>query len=63
MNHDAPSDYDALVFALTLAVTAPSDEKAEECARMAGMFAASLDEVSIARAKREAEREIKEILG
>lgn len=63
MSHDAPSDYDALVFALTLAVTAPSDEKAEECARMAGMFAASLDEVSIARAKREAEREIKEILG
>ena len=31
--------YEALVLALTLALTAPSDDKADECARMAEQIA------------------------
>ena len=48
------NDYDALVSALTLAITAPTKEKAQECAGMAEFFAESLTEEEVITAKLEA---------
>ena len=48
------NDYDALVSALTLAITAPTKEKAQECAGMAEFFAESLTEEEVMTAKLEA---------
>ena len=48
------NDYDALVYALTLAITAPTDEGTQECAGMAKFFAESLTEEEVIKAKLEA---------
>jgi isocitrate dehydrogenase len=37
------SKQDALVTALALAITAPNDEKAQECVKMADEFASQMD--------------------
>jgi len=47
------NDYQALVLALKLTVTAPTAAKAQECVEMAKSFAASLSSEQIQRAKRE----------
>ena len=48
------NDYDALVMALMLALTAPSDEKAMEVAAQAELVARSLTPEDVTRAKAEA---------
>ena len=48
------TDYDALVMALALALTAPSDEKAMEVAAQAELVARSLTPEDVTRAKTEA---------
>ena len=48
------NDYDALVMALALALTAPSDEKAMEVAAQAELVARSLTPEEVMRAKLEA---------
>ena len=48
------NDYDALVMALALALTAPSDEKAMEVAAQAELVARSLTPEDVTRAKVEA---------
>jgi|TARA_R110000868_G_scaffold184765_1_gene426407 hypothetical protein len=48
------NNYQALVAALKLAVTAPTDEQAQECVEMAEGFALSLSSEQIQRAKKEA---------
>ena len=50
------NDYDALVMALTLAITAPNDEKAAQCVEMAENIASSLSELEVERAKKEAQK-------
>jgi hypothetical protein len=45
---------DALTLALTLALTAPSDEACVAATQLAEQIAGQMDEVSIARCKREA---------
>ena len=57
MNKPA-NDYEALVLALRLAVTAPTDEKSQECLSMAEGFASKLSELEVERAKREAKRSL-----
>ena len=51
--HDAvlDNDYDALVLALQLAISAPDDEKADRAVQMAQDFAKSLPEKEVARAR------------
>ena len=51
--------YDALVGALTLAITAPTDEKAQKAARLAECFAGGLSRHEVERAKKEAEGNVK----
>ena len=48
------NNYQALVAALKLAVTAPTAAKAQECVEMARSFASSLSLDEIERAKKEA---------
>ena len=55
MNH-----YEALRDGLLLAVTAPTDDKAQEVAEMCEVIASHLSEHEIKRAKREAEQLIRE---
>jgi len=50
------TDYEALVMALTLAITAPTDEKAKDCSDIADSIANKLSELEIHRAKREAKK-------
>jgi len=45
---------EALTLALTLALNAPSDEACEAATELAEQIAGQMDEVSIARCKREA---------
>ena len=52
------NDYEALVIALRLAVTAPSEEKSKQCLAMAEEFASKLNDLEVARAKREAEKSL-----
>ena len=49
------NDYDALVEALRLAVTASDDDKSQECVEIAESIAANLTELEVARAKKEAQ--------
>ena len=51
--------YDALVGALTLAITAPTDEKAQKAAKLAECFAAGLSRHEVERAKKQAEGNVK----
>jgi hypothetical protein len=48
------NNYQALVQALVLAITAPTEEQAQRAAGLAEEFAAGLDEVTVERAKKEA---------
>ena len=48
------NDYDALVMALRLAITAPTDDDAQKAVDLAIGFAANLSEFDVARAKKEA---------
>lgn len=60
---DSPkNDYEALVLALTLSVTAANDEKSQKALTMAEGFAAKLSELEVERAKREAEKAVEKIL-
>jgi len=51
--------YDALVGALTLAITAPTEEKAQKAVKLAECFAAGLSRHEVERAKKEAEGNVK----
>ena len=48
------NDYDALVTALRLAITAPNDDAAQKAVDLAIGFAENLSEFDVARAKKEA---------
>ena len=52
------NDYEALLLALRLAVTAPTEEKSKQCLAMAEEFASKLNDLEVARAKREAEKSL-----
>jgi len=52
------NDFEAVVLALKLAVTAPDDERADECVKIVEGF--GLSEFEIERAKKEALRQIEE---
>jgi len=54
-----PTLYDALVCALTLAITAPTDEKAKKATELAECFANRLSPDEVERAKKEAEGKVK----
>jgi hypothetical protein len=51
------NQYDALVSALTLAITAPDDAKATQCVEMAEQIAANMSEIEVERAKKQASKE------
>ena len=51
------NNYEALVLALTLAINAPDDEKAQQCVDMAESLAANLPELDVERAKKQASKE------
>ena len=53
-NKPLETDYDALVMALVLGITAPSDEKAMEVTALANLVARSLTPEDVTRAKAEA---------
>ena len=55
MTKQIKNDYDALVEALRLAVTASDDDKSQECVEIAESIAANLTELEVARAQKEAE--------
>ena len=52
MKTQITNDFDALVQALTLAITAPSNEKAQEVTAIADSISQGMDEVEVARAKK-----------
>ena len=52
------TDYEALVLGLTLAITAPTEEKAQECVRMAEEIAQRLTPEEVESAKAEAQQNI-----
>jgi|13_taG_2_1085334.scaffolds.fasta_scaffold29953_3 hypothetical protein len=54
------SHYEAFLNGLLLAVTAPTDDKAQEVAEMCEVIASHLSEHEIKRAQREAEQLIRE---
>ena len=52
---EAPkNNYEALVLALTLAISAPTEEKSAECVEIAESLAQNMSEASVMRAQREA---------
>ena len=46
------TDFEAMVMALELSVSAPTDEQSEQCLVMAETFAVNFSEIEIARAKK-----------
>lgn len=52
------TDYEALVLGLTLAITVPTEEKAQECVRMAAEIAQRLTPEEVEAAKAEAVQNI-----
>jgi hypothetical protein len=52
MKTQITNDFDALVQALTLAITAPTDEKAQEVIAIADSLIQGMDELEVARAKK-----------
>jgi len=46
------TDFQAMVMALELSVSAPTDEQSEQCILMAETFAVNFSEIEIARAKK-----------
>lgn len=57
------NDYEALVLALTLAVTASDEKKVGECVQMANEFAGRLSEIEVERAKKQAYQNLNEEKG
>ena len=51
------NDYEALVLALNLAITAETDEQANECVSMAEEIASQMSVAQVEKAKIEAQRE------
>ena len=51
------NQYNALVSALTLAITAPDDAKATQCVEIAEQIAANMSEIEVERAKKQASKE------
>ena len=52
MKTQITNDFDALVQALELAITAPTDEKAQEVIAIADSLIQGMDELEVARAKK-----------
>ena len=52
INTQITNNFDALVKALELAITAPTDEKAQEVAAIADSISRGMDELEVARAKK-----------
>ncbi len=59
MKTQITNDFDALVQALTLAITAPSNEKAQEVIAIADSLIHGMDELEVARAKKIAMENVK----
>ena len=58
--NNSMSPEQALILALTLAITAPSEEKARMCVAMASEIAATLTEKQVAACKAAALKEVEE---
>ena len=56
------TNYDALVTALWLAVTAPDDDKSDECVDIAASIARNLSETEVLKAQKESESLIEKSL-
>ena len=52
MKTEITNDFDALVQALELAITAPDNEKAQEVTAIADSLIQGMDELEVARAKK-----------
>lgn len=63
LNSKPTTTRDALILALVLAVTAPTDEKSQLCVEMAERFATGMSEFEVASAKRDALAQIAKIEG
>ena len=59
--NEPTNDYEALVLALTLSITAPTEEKSKQCVSMAQELATKLSEIEVERAKREAKKKADEM--
>ena len=55
MNEKIDNDYDALVLALKLSISAPTEEQSQRALADAQLFADNLSEIEVERAKKEAE--------
>ena len=55
MNVKIDNDYDALVLALKLAISAPTEEQAQRALADAQLIADNLSEIEVERAKKDAE--------
>ena len=58
--NEPKNNYEAYKLALKLAITADTEEKANDCVTMATQIETSLTELEIARAKKEASFEIED---
>ena len=47
------NDYEALLLILELGITAPTDKKSDECIELADSLCQQMNDIEIARAKRE----------
>ena len=61
MNEKLDNDYDAFVLALTLAITAESDERYEQVVPLLESLGRNFDEATIERAKKESIERVKEL--
>jgi hypothetical protein len=61
MDKKLDNDYDAFVLALTLAITAESDERYEKVVPMLESLGRNFDEATIERAKKESIERVKEL--
>ena len=59
--NEPTNDYEALVLALTLSITAQTEEKSKQCVGMAQELATKLSEIEVERAKREAKKKADEM--
>ena len=58
INRQIINNFDALVKALELAITAPTEEKAQEVAAIADSISRGMDELEVARAKKLAQENV-----
>ncbi len=56
------NNYEALVLALELAITAPNEEKSAKALAIAESVARHMTEIEVMRAKKEAEKNVQESL-